>query len=80
MRQGGDPAEEALYQQKREEAEALKKKAKALKAARRQISGWLLMLGGVIYAFYFESPIGWAVSALGGGILSVKDAKAFLGK
>ena len=42
--------------------------------------GLALVVGGIVYAFQFEAPIGFLVAAVGGGILAVKDVKSFLGK
>jgi hypothetical protein len=49
-------------------------------ALRRGVGGWVLMCGGLVYAFQFQSATGWVVCAVGAGILSIKDAKTLLGK
>lgn len=79
MRQGErkeDSEVELGYQMARKDAEKVTKRA----LIKKSVCGWALLGGGIVYAFQFESPIGFLVAAIGGGVLAVKDAKSFLGK
>ena len=71
-----DPQVELAYKRDRE----LAAKATAISKLKVAVSGWALLIAGIVYAFQFESPIGFLVAAVGGGVLAIKEAKSFLGR